>query len=82
MLLQTLNRYPDVIESAACAYEPHQLAYYLKDLANAFHTYYNACQFLVDDEPVRLARLVLVDACREVLRNGLSLLGVDSPEVM
>lgn len=81
-LLATLARYPHVIENAAIAYEPHQLAYYLKDLANDFHTYYNANQFLVENDAIRKARLALIDATKQVIQNGLSLLGVSSPEVM
>ena len=81
-LLRNLARYPDVIENAAIAYEPHQLAYYLKDLANDFHAYYNANQFIVEDDSVRNARLALINANKQVIQNGLSLLGVDAPEVM
>ncbi len=81
-LLATLARYPDVIENAAQTYEPHQLAYFLKDLANDFHTYYNANQFLVENDAIRNARLSLIDATKQVIQNGLSLLGVSSPEVM
>lgn len=81
-LLLNLARYPDVIETAAINYEPHQLAYYLKDLANDFHTYYNANQFLVDDNSIRNARLVLIDATKNVICNGLSVLSVNAPEVM
>lgn len=81
-LLATLARYPDVIENAATAYEPHQLAYYLKDLANDFHTYYNANQFLVENDVIRNARLALIEATKQVIKNGLSLLDVRSPEVM
>jgi arginyl-tRNA synthetase len=81
-LLATLARYPDVIENAATTYEPHQLAYYLKDLANDFHTYYNANQFLVEDNVIRNSRLALIEATKKVIENGLSLLGVSSPEVM
>jgi arginyl-tRNA synthetase len=81
-LLATLARYPDVIENAAITYEPHQLAYYLKDLANDFHTYYNANQFIVDDNVIRNARLTLIAATKQVIQNGLSLLGVSAPEVM
>ncbi len=81
-LLATLARYPDVIENAAITYEPHQLAYYLKDLANDFHTYYNANQFIVDDNVIRNARLTLIEATKQVIQNGLSLLGVNAPEVM
>ena len=81
-LLSSLAKYPDVIESSAITYEPHQLAYYLKELANYFHTYYNANQFLVDDEKLRNARLSLIDATRQVIKDGLLQLGVSSPEKM
>ncbi len=81
-LLQTLTRYPEVIEDAARAYEPHQIAYYLRDLANDLHTYYNAHTFLLDDRALRSARLHLIDATRIVLANGLRLLGVSAPERM
>jgi arginyl-tRNA synthetase len=81
-LLSVLARYPEVIENAAKAYEPHQLAYYLRDLANDFHTYYNANQFLVENNAIRNARLALVVATKQVIKDGLSLLGVSSPEVM
>lgn len=81
-LLATLARFPEVIVLAAKAYEPHQLAYYLRDLANEFHGYYNANQFLVEDEQIRNARLALVDASKQVLQNGLSILGVSAPEMM
>jgi arginyl-tRNA synthetase len=81
-LLSTLARYPEVIENAALAYEPHQLVYYLKDVANDFHAYYNASQFLIEDNVIRNARLALVVATKQVIKNGLSLLGVSSPEVM
>jgi len=81
-LMATLTRYPEVIEIAALAHEPHQLAYYLRDLANDFHTYYNAHTFLVEDAELRDARLNLIDATREVLASGLKLLGVSAPESM
>ncbi|MFA5627732.1 MAG: arginine--tRNA ligase [Thiohalomonadaceae bacterium] len=81
-LIQQLGRYPEVIASAALAHEPHQLAHYLRELAHGLHTYYNAHQFLVDDASLRDARLVLISAVRQVLRNGLSLLGVAAPESM
>ncbi len=81
-LLANLARYPDVIENAAITYEPHQLAYYLKDLANDFHTYYNANQFIVEDNKIRNARLTLIEATRQVIKNGLALLSVSAPEVM
>ncbi|MCK5362010.1 MAG: arginine--tRNA ligase [Gammaproteobacteria bacterium] len=81
-LLRTLSRYPDVIDSAAADLEPHQLAHYLRELANDLHTYYNAHTFLVDDAALRTARLALVAATRQVLANGLALLGVSAPEEM
>ena len=81
-LLKGLARYPEVVESAALNEEPHQLTHYLRDLANQFHTYYNAHQFLVDDAALRDARMKLVLATRQVLRNGLNLLGVSAPEKM
>jgi arginyl-tRNA synthetase len=58
------------------------VAYYLKDLASHLHSYYNAEQFLVEDEKLKLARLALVAAVQQVLRNGLALLGVSAPERM
>jgi arginyl-tRNA synthetase len=81
-LLKTLARYPEVVENAALGEDPHQLVQYLRELANGFHTYYNACQFLVDDRQLRDARLKLILAAREVLRNGLNLLGVSAPAAM
>jgi arginyl-tRNA synthetase len=81
-LLRTLVRYPEVVESAAFAYEPHQLAFFLRDLANHFHTYYNAHKLLVADAQVRDARVALAVATRQVIRNGLGLLGVSAPESM
>lgn len=81
-LLTILARYPEVIENAAQAYEPHQLVYYLKELATDFHSYYNTSQFLIDDDETRNARLALITATKQVIKNGLSLLGVSSPEEM
>jgi arginyl-tRNA synthetase len=81
-LKRTLSRYPEVVEAAALNEEPHQLTHYLRELANDFHTYYNAHQFLVEDEGVRDARLKLILATRQVLRNGLQLVGVSAPESM
>ena len=81
-LLNSLSRYPEVVEAAALNEEPHQLTHYLRDLANDLHTYYNAHQFLVDDEALRDARIKLILATREVLRNGLNLIGVSAPESM
>lgn len=81
-LLRNLMDYPGVIENAARELAPHSLAFYLKDLAGEFHSYYNAERFLVDDAAQKHARLALALAVRQVLRNGLALLGVGAPEKM
>lgn len=81
-LLVRLSRFPEVIELAANTLEPHQLAYYLRDLAGDFHVYYNSQQFLVEDATLRDARLMLATAIRQVIRNGLQLLGVSAPASM
>lgn len=81
-LLTLLERYPEVIRVSATNYEPHIVAHYLRDLAQAFHAYYNAHAFLVDDIAVRNARLTLIAATQQVLANGLKLLGVSAPEIM
>ncbi|MEW6330119.1 MAG: arginine--tRNA ligase [Pseudomonadota bacterium] len=81
-LIQRLARYPELLESAARDREPHQLAYYLRELAYDFHTYYGAHTFLVEDAALRDARLNLITAARQVLANGLKLLGVSAPESM
>ena len=81
-LVKSLTRYPELVEKAALNEEPHQLAHFLRELANQLHTYYNAHQFIIDDEALRNARLNLIHAVRHVLNNGLKLLGVNAPEVM
>lgn len=81
-LLQKLLDYPEQIESAARDLAPHQVAFYLKELAAVFHSYYNSTRFLVDDTRQRDARLALACAVRQVLRNGLAVLGVGAPEKM
>lgn len=81
-LLTMLARYPEVLESAALGYTPHIMAHYLMDLARDFHTYYNAHQFIVDDVALSQARLTLIAAVRQVIANGLSVLGVSAPEAM
>ncbi|QIK38331.1 arginine--tRNA ligase [Caldichromatium japonicum] len=81
-LMRVLSRYPEVVEQAALKAEPHQLTQYLRELANEFHAYYNAHPFLVEDGRLRDARLKLILAIRQVLRNGLNLLGVSAPESM
>ncbi len=81
-LLRTLSRYPEVVEAAALDEEPHLLTNYLRELATDFHGYYNAHPFLVEDAVLRDARIKLILAVRQVLRNGLGLLGVSAPESM
>jgi arginyl-tRNA synthetase len=81
-LLSALERYPEMLERAALTHEPHQLILYLRELANDFHTYYNAHQFLVDVAKIRDARLNLVCAVKQVLANGLKLLNINTPESM
>ena len=81
-LITTLSRYPEVMHSAATEYEPHQIAYYLRDLANEFHSYYNSCQFIVEPDDLRNARLNLISASKQVICNGLGILGVSAPEQM
>ncbi len=81
-LMYTLSRYPETVEAAALNSEPHVLAHHLRDLAQDFHTYYNAHQFLVEDTELRDARLNLIVAVRQALANGLILLGVSAPESM
>jgi len=81
-LIIKLSRYPEILEAAAINHEPHQLTHYLRELANDFHTYYNAHTFLVEDAKVRNARLNLIEATRQVIANGLGLLGVSAPDSM
>ena len=81
-LITHLAKYPEQVEKAGLNREPHRIAQYLRELAHLFHGYYNAHQFLVDDQTLRDARLKLCDASRVVLRNGLALLDVSAPETM
>ena len=81
-LIATLARFPEMVEAAAADYAVQSVAHYLRDLADAFHSYYNAQQFLVDDAGLRNARLALVRATRQVLANGLALLGLSAPTSM
>jgi arginyl-tRNA synthetase len=82
VLLRLLIDYPAVIEDGAREMAPHLIAFYLRDVAAAFHSYYNSNRILVDDEHVRLARLALAAAVRHVLHSGLRLLGVNAPAKM
>ena len=81
-LLTTLSKYPEILERAAVQHEPHQLIHYLRELANQFHAYYNAHQFLVDDDRLCNARINLICAVRQVLLNALHLLKINAPEMM
>ena len=81
-LLASMSRYPEVIELAAQQRAPHALVHYLRELATDFHAYYNAHQFLVADEALRDARVTLIRGVRQVICNGLGMLGVSAPEAM
>ncbi|HEX2603900.1 MAG TPA: arginine--tRNA ligase [Oxalicibacterium sp.] len=81
-LLGKLAEYPDMLQRALEELGPHQVAFYLRDLAGELHSYYNAERVLVDDEALKLARLALLHATRQVLRNGLALIGVSAPARM
>ena len=81
-LMTSMSRYPEILELAANNRAPQHVVHYLRDLANDFHTYYNAHAFIVDDADLRDARLYLVTAARVVIANGLGILGVSAPEKM
>jgi len=81
-LLRRLADFPAELADAARDLAPHQITFYLKSLAGEFHSYYNAERFLVDDAKLRRARLALVVATGQVLRNGLAVLGLSAPEQM
>jgi len=81
-LMRAVTRWPEVVELAAAQRAPHMVVHYLRELATAFHAYYNALPFIVEDAPTRNARLTLVLAARQVIRNGLGILGVSAPDTM
>jgi arginyl-tRNA synthetase len=81
-LLRRLADFPGMLSLAADEFAPHQVTFYLKDLAQEFHSYYNAERFLVDDARIRTARLALIVAVGQVLRNALALLGIRAPDEM
>jgi arginyl-tRNA synthetase len=81
-MLTALGRYPEIIALAGQQRAPHTLVHFLRELANCFHTWYNAEQFIVDDDRLRNARIALAIATQQVVRNGLALLGVSAPETM
>jgi arginyl-tRNA synthetase len=81
-LMQRLSEYPEIVSDAATDLAPHTIANYLKECASDLHSYYNDTKFLVDDAPTKLARLALIAATQQVLKNGLNLLGVSAPYKM
>jgi arginyl-tRNA synthetase len=81
-LMLLLAKYPEMLTAAAQGNAPHDVTFYLRELAAAYHSYYDAERILVDDERVRLARLALVAATAQVLHNGLAVLGVSAPARM
>jgi arginyl-tRNA synthetase len=81
-LMLLLARYPEMLVDAAADFAPHDVTFYLRELAASYHSYYDAERILVEDEPVKLARLALVAATAQVLHNGLAVLGVGAPAKM
>jgi arginyl-tRNA synthetase len=81
-LVKRLIAYPESVQQCAMQRAPHALVHYLRDLANDFHTYYSAHQFIVEDVELRAARVNLALATQIVIRNGLDLLGVSAPDTM
>ena len=81
-LMLLLAKYPEMLTAAAEGEAPHDVTFYLRELAASYHSYYDAERILVDDETVKLARLALVAATARVLHNGLSVLGVSAPHKM
>jgi arginyl-tRNA synthetase len=81
-LMLLLAKYPGMLSAAAADYAPHDVTFYLRELAASYHSYYDAERILVADETIKLARLALVAAVAQVLQNGLAVLGVSAPEKM
>ncbi len=81
-LMLLLAKYPAMLTAAATDFAPHDVTFYLRELAASYHSYYDAERILVDDLPVRQARLALVAAVAQVLHNGLAVLGVSAPQKM
>jgi arginyl-tRNA synthetase len=81
-LMLQLAKYPEMLAAAATDFAPHDVTFYLRELAAAYHSYYDSERILVDDESVKKARLALVAACAQVLHNGLAVLGVSAPRKM
>jgi arginyl-tRNA synthetase len=81
-LMVLLSKYPVMLTSATQDFAPHDVTFYLRDVASAYHSYYDAERILVEDEGLRLARLALIQACAQVIKNGLDMLGVSAPVKM
>jgi arginyl-tRNA synthetase len=81
-LMLVLARYPEMLTAAAADFSPHDVTFYLRELGSSYHSYYDVERILVDDEAVKRARLALVAATRQVLQNGLAVLGVSAPQKM
>jgi arginyl-tRNA synthetase len=81
-MLTAIGRYPEVVRHAALHRTPHSLVHFLRDAANAFHSWYNASQFIVEEATLRNARLALAVGAQQMIRNGLQMLGVSAPESM
>lgn len=81
-LIKTMSRYAELIATAGSQHAPYQITYYLRDLAQALHAYYNAHQFIVNDAAIRNARLSLIKAAQQIIRNGLHIIGVSAPQAM
>ena len=81
-LMLLIAKYPDMLTNAANGFAPHDVAFYLRELAACYHSYYDAERILVDDDAVKRARLALVAATAQVLHNGLAVLGVSAPRKM
>jgi len=81
-LTKVISGYCDLVARAGAQHEPHQVTYYLRELAQALHSYYNAHHFIVDNEALRNARLCLILSAQQIIRNGLYLLGVSAPDSM
>jgi arginyl-tRNA synthetase len=81
-LMQKLGEFPEVVENAATELAPHSIANYLKELASSLHSFYNEHKILIEDEALKLARIALIEATQQTIKNGLMLLGVSAPEKM
>ena len=81
-MLRELDRYPEIVAQAALNAEPHTVASFLRDLAGAFHSYYNAHKMLVEEPGLRAARIALSQAVGQTIANGLALLGASAPQSM